>query len=100
LPAAAEPELMVSVAEFPAVIELGLKEAVAPAGRPLNDSDTDSALPEATAVETVVDPVFPCVMERLAGEAEIVKSLVLVLITSETLVVCVALTLLPVIVRE
>jgi len=55
----AAPALSVSVELFPAVTEVGLNEAVAPAGNPLADKLTDSALPLVTAVEIVLVPEPP-----------------------------------------
>src|SRR5207253_242470 len=53
--------LRVSVELFPAVTLVGLKLAVTPAGDPptLALSDTDCALPQATAVEMVLVPLLP-----------------------------------------
>jgi hypothetical protein len=49
-----EPDVaIVSVDEEPAVIVAGENDAVAPAGSPLALSDTDWALPDVTAVDTV-----------------------------------------------
>jgi len=59
----------------PAVTEAGLKDAVAPVGRPDAENDTDSAVPEVTAVLTVavVDP--PAVTVPEVGLTESEKSL-------------------------
>ena len=48
-----------SVELLPAVTEDGLNEAVAPAGNPLADKLTVSALPLVTAVEIVLVPEVP-----------------------------------------
>ena len=65
---------MVSVELLPAVTEVGLNEAVAPAGTPLMLRATDSAVPLTTAVLIVTGPLFPCANVRLVGLAPIEKS--------------------------
>ena len=70
-----DPVVMVSVDEQPEVIEAGLNDAVAPAGRPLADSVTVWAEPLVTAVETVVETDDPGFTEPAEGEAPIEKSL-------------------------
>ena len=67
MPAAAVPTLTVRVELPPAVTEVGLSEAVAPAGAPLTESDTDPALPAVTAVEIVEVPVAALVHGERAG---------------------------------
>jgi hypothetical protein len=52
--------LKVSVDEFPAVTEAGLKFAETPAGSPLMLSETVCADPLVTAVEIVELPLPPC----------------------------------------
>jgi uncharacterized membrane protein len=59
---------------LPAVTELGLKLALAPAGRPLALSATDWAEPLVTAVLMVVLPAFPWATPRLDGFALMLKS--------------------------
>jgi hypothetical protein len=64
----------VSVDDEPDVTVLGENDAVTPVGRPLALSDTDSALPEATAVETVAVPFDPSATLAELGLTEIEKS--------------------------
>src|SRR5262249_25170009 len=74
--AAVLPAVKVRV-EFPppgAAIELGLKLEVTPAGRPETESETAELKPLLIAVETVLLPEPPCVMERAEGEALRLKS--------------------------
>src|SRR5436190_1517432 len=66
---------MVSVDDPPAVTEVGLNVAVAPVGRPDADSDTDSAVPEVTAVLTVAVVPLPAVTVPEFGLTEMEKSL-------------------------
>src|SRR5204862_5288100 len=67
VPAAAVPEPSVSVELPPAVTDAGLKEAVAPEGRPLVPSETVCADPLVTAV-AMVDVALPfCVAETELG---------------------------------
>lgn len=80
----------------PAVTEVGLSVAVAPAGVPLTVRLIVSALPLVTAVETVESPLAPCANERLAGLALIEKSFGGAVIVKETVVVWVALVPVPV----
>jgi hypothetical protein len=54
-----EPTFSVSVEDAPAVTEDGENDAVAPLGKPLALSETDCALPDVTAVETVAVPLDP-----------------------------------------
>src|SRR6476469_1161090 len=56
-----------------AAIELGLKLAVTPVGTPDAERATAELNPPLTAVDIVVLPELPCITERLAGEAAIVK---------------------------
>ena len=58
----------------PAVTEVGLNDAVAPAGRPVALKLTFCAEPLVTAVEIVDDPLEPCWTETLVGFALIEKS--------------------------
>ena len=76
VPGAAVPAPTVSVELPPAVTEVGLSVAVAPAGVPLTVRLTVSAEPLVTAVEMVDVPFVPCTRERLAGLALIEKSFV------------------------
>ena len=91
-PGATDPATVkVRVEEPPAVTEVGLKPAVMPEGKPLTESATHSALPEATVVEMLVDPLVPDTTGTVFGAAPIEKSLV---VAADTLrvtdVVCVA----------
>ena len=87
----AAPAVSVSVELPPAVTEGGLNDADAPAGSPLADKLTVSALPLVTAVEIVLVPDAPCTADTLFGFALIEKSLVVAAVTvKETEVVCVA----------
>jgi hypothetical protein len=56
-----------------AAMDEGLKLAVTPAGRPDAERATAELKPPLTVVETDELPEVPCVTERLAGEAVIVK---------------------------
>ena len=56
-----------------AAMDAGLKLAVTPAGNPDAERETAELNPPLTEVETVVLPEFPCVTERLAGDALTVK---------------------------
>ena len=63
--------------EFPlpgAAIELGLKLAVTPEGKPETDRATAALKPLLIEVETVLLPELPCATERAAGEAPRLKS--------------------------
>jgi hypothetical protein len=66
----------VSVDDEPDVTVLGENDAVAPLGNPLALNDTDSALPEVTAVETVAVPFDPRATLTEVGLTAIEKSLV------------------------
>ena len=66
---------MVSVELPPELTLAGLKEAVAPLGKPLALSATGCAVPDVTAVLIVDVPLEPCVILRLDGFAAIEKSL-------------------------
>src|SRR5579872_900858 len=57
-----------------AAMEAGLKLAVTPAGRPDADKETAELKPPLTVVEIVLLPEVPCVTDKLAGDAPIVKS--------------------------
>src|SRR5207245_2754873 len=97
VPGAAVPAPTVSVELPPAVTEVGLSVAVAPAGVPLTVRLTVSAEPLVTAVEMVDVPFVPCTRERLAGLALIEKSFVTgAVIVKVTGVLCVALVPVPV----
>src|SRR5438132_14095473 len=69
VPGTAVPAPTVSVEAPPAVTEVGLRVAVAPAGVPLTVRLTVSAVPLVTAVEMVGGPLAPCSRGRLAGLA-------------------------------
>jgi hypothetical protein len=73
------------------VTEVGLSEAVGPAGLTLAVRFTVPALPLVTAVETLLEPLLPCWMLRLAGDALMEKSLGGGVVTvTVTAVLCVA----------
>ena len=55
-----------------AIVE-GVKAAVTPVGKPLAVSATAASNPSTTAVETVVDPLLPCLIDSDVGEVAIVK---------------------------
>jgi hypothetical protein len=74
VPGAAVPALMVRVDPPPAVTEVGLSEAEAPAGAPLTLRLTDSAAPLTTAVLIVTLPLPPCPTDTVVGVALIEKS--------------------------
>ena len=62
---------------FPgAAMEVGLKLAVTPAGKPDADNVIDELNPPAAAVETDVLPELPWVTERLVGDVLKLKSAV------------------------
>ena len=97
VPGVAVPAPTVSVEAPPAVTEVGLRVAVAPAGVPLTVRSTVSAVPLVTAVEMADVPFAPCARERLAGLALIEKSFATaVVIVKVTVVLCVALAPVPV----
>jgi hypothetical protein len=98
-PGVVAPTFTVIVDEEPAVTVDGLKPTVVPDGAPLALSDTDCAEPLVTAVEIDDEPLAPWFTLRLAGFAEIEKSLGGgVVMVSDTVVVCVLLVPVPVIV--
>ena len=66
---------IVSADEEPAVIVAGEKDAVAPVGSPLALSDTDWALPDVTAVDTVAVAFEPGATVADAGLTATEKSL-------------------------
>ncbi len=91
MPAAAVPALKVKVELPPAVTAVGLRLAAAPEGAPETDNETVCALPEVTAVETVPVAVAPVPTDRVEGETESEKSLVVAEPTvTVTLVKCFA----------
>ena len=57
-----------------AAIDVGLKLAVTPLGRPEIERATDELKPFETVVETVLVAELPCVTDRLEGEALRAKS--------------------------
>ena len=67
--------VIVIVDEEPDVTDVGLNDAVAPAGRPLAVNDTDCALPAVVAVETVVEVEPPAVTAPDVGFSDTEKSL-------------------------
>ena len=97
VPGAAVPAPTVSVELPPAVTEVGLSVAVAPAGEPLTVRLIVSAEPLVTAVEIVDVPFAPCTSERLAGLALMEKSFATgAVIVKVRAVLCVALAPVPV----
>lgn len=63
--------------EFPlpgAAMEVGLKLAVTPAGRPETDNETAELKPPTVALDMLVVPEEPWAIERLVGEALRIKS--------------------------
>jgi hypothetical protein len=64
----------VSVSVLVEVVLVGLKLAVTPEGSPLTERPTDPLKPFTGLTVMVLDPAFPCVMLRLAGEADSEKS--------------------------
>jgi len=72
------PAFTESVELPPAVIDVGLSDAVAPAGVPDTERVIAWALPLVTAVEIVLLPPVPWARVRLEGLAEIEKSSVVV----------------------
>jgi hypothetical protein len=75
VPGAAVPAFTVRVALPPAVTDEGFKLAEAPAGAPLTDRLTVSAVPETIAVEMVLLPVPFWFMVSVLGLAAMLKSL-------------------------
>src|SRR5207249_10222605 len=97
VPGGAVPAPTVSIELPPAVTEVGLSVAVAPAGVPFTVRLTVSAEPLVTAVEMVEVPFAPCTSERLAGLALIEKSFATgAVIVKVAAVLCVALVPVPV----
>ena len=92
VPAGVELEVaIVNVDDDPDVTDAGEKDAVTPEGSPLALSDTDSAAPEVTAVETVELVPLPAVTLLEVGLSETEKSLAVALRTvNVNVVVCVA----------
>ena len=58
----------------PAVIALGFKVTIAPAGAPETDKLIVSAIPAVTAVEIVLESLPPWIMVKLEGDALMLKS--------------------------
>src|SRR5262249_7471086 len=73
VPTAAVPDA-VSVRMLLVVAVAGLKEAVTPLGSPDALRLTIPLKPFCGPMLMVLDPLLPCVMVRLTGEAEVVKS--------------------------
>jgi hypothetical protein len=68
--------LLTDIVELPPeVTDEGENDTLTPLGAPDADNETDSALPDVTAVETVEDVEPPAVSDPELGEAEIEKSL-------------------------
>jgi hypothetical protein len=78
-----------------AVMFGGMNAAVAPTGRPLAESVTVSAAEPVAAIASVIVPALPCMTLTVAGDALIEKSAVT---TNDTVAVCVADGVVPVIV--
>src|SRR3954470_4585066 len=74
VPPAAVPVFTVSVELPPAVTDVGVRVAVAPAGVPLTERLTVCATPVTTAVEMVLEPLAFCASVSEAGLAEMEKS--------------------------
>src|SRR2546423_7698599 len=72
MPAAALPALTFSVALPPALMDVGVTEALAPLGVPDTARLIVPPVPT-TVVEMVLEPLVPCSRLRLLGLAEIVK---------------------------
>jgi hypothetical protein len=68
--------------------DAGVNETVTPEGKPVAERETDSALPEVMAVAMLEVAEPPAAMEKLAGLAEIEKSLAGVVTVRETVVAC------------
>ena len=89
--------MTVNVAPPPAVTEVGLSDAVGPAGLTLAARLTVAALPLVTAVLIVLVPLAPCAMFTLVGEALIEKSFAAAVDTVRaTVAECVAVPSIPV----
>ena len=90
-PVAALPETVtVSVALPPVATEVGLSDAVTPAGAPLTVRLIVSGEPLTSAVEIVLDAELPCAIVKLDGLADIEKLFVTGAVTNNcTLVECV-----------
>jgi hypothetical protein len=85
------PAFTVSVLLPPAVTEVGLTDALAPAGTPETERFTVCADPDVTAVEMVLVPELPWTRLSDAGDAAIEKSSVTgAVMVKVTEVVCVA----------
>ncbi len=92
--------MIVNVDEPPAVTEVGLRDAVAPAGIPLTLRATVSADPDTTAVEIVEVPELPSCRDTEVGLALMLKLFVTgAVMVSDTEVVCVAEAAVPVTVK-
>jgi len=72
VPTAALPAFTFSVALLPALIDVGVTEALAPLGVPDTVRLIVPPLPT-TVVEMVLEPLAPCTRLKLVGLAEIVK---------------------------
>ncbi len=100
MPAGVELEVViVSDDDEPEVTDDGENDAAAPDGRPVALSETVSAEPDVTAVETVAPALFPATTLAEVGLTEMEKSLAVELWTvNVNVVVCVALVPVAVIV--
>src|SRR5689334_12728588 len=88
---------MLDVPEPGAAIDDGVKVTVMPAGAPEEVSATAALNPPAMADVIVDEPLVPCLMLTLAGEAESAKSGVAAAVTVRpTFTVCVVVPLVPV----
>src|SRR5436190_1082394 len=72
MPAAALPALTFSVALPPALMDVGVTEALAPLGVP-DTAKIGRASCRASVEDMVLEPLVPCTRLRLLGLAEIVK---------------------------
>ena len=89
--------VIVDVPEPGAAMDVGLKLTVTPVGWPLADKAIAELKPPETVVVTVEVPLLPCTTETEVGEAEMVKAGLAAEVTvSETVVVCVMLSPVPV----
>jgi hypothetical protein len=76
VPAAADDDAVsVNVDDEPELTDEGENDAVTPVGRPVALSETDSEVPDVTAVETVALPLEPAATLRFVGLTATEKSL-------------------------
>src|SRR5207245_9872772 len=89
--------LAVEVPDTGAAIELGVSVTVMPAGAPVAVSATAALKPPAIVDVMVDEPLAPCLMLTLAGDADSAKSGTGADVTvSVTVAVCVVVPLVPV----